>query len=73
MRLYHGTSVENAYSILATGIFSDRCSLFFTTFDLEEARDIYAPFDAAGNLREPAVIQIEMDDQVIEKLLQEDG
>jgi len=70
MRLCHGTSVENAYSILATGVSTERCFQFFTTFDLDEAYDIYAPFDANGNTREPAVILIDIDEQTIKKLLQ---
>lgn len=69
MRLYHGTSRINAGQIVAAGISEDECRKLFTTFDLREARDLYAPFAPDGSPREAAVVQIDVDDKLVEELI----
>jgi len=68
MRLYHGTAEMNAQQIAAAGISVKKCQEFFTTFDLREARDIYAPFAPDGSPRSAGVVQIDIDDLVKQAL-----
>lgn len=71
MRLYHGTAEMNAQQIVAAGVSGEECLKFFATFDLREARDIYAPFAPDGSPRSAGVVQIDIADQLIDDLVKQ--